>query len=330
MTDIKIDDLRDLCLKALTKTGISVEHADITIDHYLENECSGKTSHGMVRVLRIPSAINQYALPSHDIETLHDTGNIVAMDGHMNLGPVVGKAVLDKSIERAREHGISFVGANRYLGNSGSMAYYLRRLTEQGLIGFMSCNSESMVTAPAGTRRLIGTNPIGIGVPSAEGEDFIADFATSAIPYGKVLVAVEKSEKLPEGCLIDKDGNPSINPQDAFSDGAILPLADYRGFALGLFVEMMAIMLGGEVLHKEDFGKDGFFIIAMDPSKLSEGYAAQVGQVLKEIRGSAPAPGHDTVAIPGDRSARILKETMAKGTVNVADKTFEKLQALAA
>lgn len=329
MTEISIKELRDLCTTALGATGLSTKDVDITVDHYVENELSGKSSHGIVRILRIPSAIKQYALPSKKIETIIDKGNIVAMNGHMNLGPVLGKAVLEESIIRTKEHGISFVGANSYLGNSGSMAYYLRRLTKHGLIGFMSCNSESMVTAPSGIKRFIGTNPIGIGVPSDDGKDFIADFATSAIAYGKVLVAVDKNETLPEGCIIDNEGNPSINPQDAFKDGAILPLADYRGFALGLFVEMVSIMLGGEVLHTEDFGKDGFFIIAMDPSKLTDGYATHVGHVLKQIRGSTPASGHDNVSIPGDRSARILAQSLETGVVDVADKTLEKLRELA-
>jgi LDH2 family malate/lactate/ureidoglycolate dehydrogenase len=210
------------------------------------------------------------------------------------------------------------------------MAYYLKRLTKQGLIGFMSCNSESMVTAPAGIEPFIGTNPIGIGVPSEQGDDFIADFATSAIAYGKVLVAGAKDEALPEGCLVDKDGLPSTNPKDAYEEGAILPLADYRGFALGLFVEMISMMFGGKVLHRDPYGKDGFFIIAIDPSKLSDGYAAQVSTVLNHIRQSPPAPGHDSVSIPGDRSAAILAETLKRGTVDVADKTLQNIKELAA
>jgi len=329
MTEIKIQDLKELCTTALLKTGLSQEDTDITVDHYLENECMGKASHGMVRVLRIPSAIKQYALPSKSVESITDNGNILAMNGHMNLGPVVGKTVLDKSIERVKQHGISFVGANQYLGNSGSMAYYLRRLTEQGFIGIMSCNSESLVTAPAGIKPFIGTNPIGIGIPNNKGDDFIADFATSAIAYGKALVAQDKGEQLPEGCLIDEQGNPSTDPQDLFDGNAILPLADYRGFALGLFIEMIGLMFGADVIHKEDFGKDAIFIIAIDPSKLSDGYAAQVGSILTQIRNSPPAPGHDSVSIPGDRSAKTLEETLARGTVNVVDKTLEKLKELA-
>lgn len=329
MSDIEIQYLKELCHKALRKTGLSDEHVKIVTDHYLENEVSGKKSHGMVRVIQLAKTVEKLGVPNAAPKIVKDTGHIAIIEGNMNLGPVIGKQVADEAIARAQKHGIAFVGGSHYYGNTGSMAYYLRRLADNNLIGIMSCNSESMVAAPTGKDRLIGTNPIGLGVPSEDGNHFIADFATSAIAFGKVLVAVDKGETLPEGCIIDKDGNPSINPSDADKNGAILPLADYRGFALGLFVEMIGMMIGGDVIHNETNGKDGFFIIAIDPTKLNDTYTAQVTQVLNHIRNSAPAPGHNSVSVPGDRSAQTYKTAMQNGIVSVADKTLEKLEKLA-
>lgn len=329
MTEIAIKELKDLCTSALLKTGISQSHSDIVVDHYLQNELCGKTSHGLVRVVQIIGFIKKVGLPQKSPETIIDKGNIVVIDGQMNLGPVVGKIITDESIIRAKKHGLSFVGVNHYFGNTGSMAYYLRLLAKQNLIGFMSCNSESMVAAPAGKDRLIGTNPIGLGIPSKDGNHFIADFATSAIAYGKVLVAKDKGEELPQGCIIDKDGNPSMNPDDAATNGAILPLADYRGFALGLFVEMIGLLIGGDVIHNHAYGKDGLFIIAIDPSKLNDGYNEKVMGILNQIRASTPAPSHNNVSVPGDRSFFKLQLTLKSGVVKVTDKTLMKLRELA-
>lgn len=330
MSEIAIKDLRKLCFQAFTKTGLDDAHANIAIDHYLENEMSGKKSHGMVRVIQVCGAIRSMGLPERAPEIATNKGNIAVIDGHMNLGPVVGKMVTDESITRAKKHGLSFVGMNSYFGNTGSMAYYLRRLADENLIGLMSCSSECMVAAPSGKDRLLGTNPIGLCVPSEDGQHFIADFATSAIAYGKVLVAVDKGEKIPEGCIIDKDGNPSTKPEDAAKDGAILPLADYRGFALGLFVEMIGMMLGGEVLHNETYGKDGLFIIAIDPTQMEKDFVRKAATVLTQMRDSAPAPKHDHVSLPGDRSREALQQSLQTETVEVADKTLEKIRELAA
>ena len=90
-------------------------------------------------------------------------------------------------------------------------------------------------------------------------------------------------------------------------------------------------MLGGEVLHNETYGKDGLFIIAIDPNHAgAKNYATQVSNILNQMRNSAPAPGRDKVSIPGDRSLETLKETLERGTVDVADKTLEKIKELAA
>ncbi|NQZ13316.1 MAG: Ldh family oxidoreductase [Alphaproteobacteria bacterium] len=330
MSDIKIDDLRDLCERALTKKGVSQEHASIVVDHYLENELSGKTSHGMVRVVQVAGAIDDMALPDQAPSVESDTGNTLVINGNMNLGPVVGKRVMEESIKRAKEHGLSFVATKKYFGNTGSMAYYMRRLADQNLIGLMSCSSECMVAAPSGKDRLLGTNPIGLCVPSEDGNHFIADFATSAIAFGKILAGMDKGEPVPEGCIIDKDGNPSTNPKDAAKDGAILPLADYRGFALGLFVEMISMMVGGEVLHNQTYGKDGLFIIAIDPAKMRPDFVANAKAVLQQMRSSAPAPGHNHVSLPGDRSLQKLNASTERGTIDVADKTLANIKELAA
>jgi ureidoglycolate dehydrogenase (NAD+) len=331
MTEIAINDLRELCLKALTKTGLSKEHAQITVDHYLENECSGKKSHGMVRVVEAVGTITKKGIAKEEPTLIVDKQSMAVIDGKRNLGPVIGKMVIKEAVNRAKQHGITLVGGTNYIVNSGSMAYYLRLLASQNMIGIMSCNSVAMVAAPEGKERLLGTNPIGLGVPSEDGKHFIADFATSAIAYGKVMVAVDKGESLPEGRIIDKDGNPSTNPEDAKQDGAILPLADYRGFALGLFVELIAAMLGADALQEKLYGNDGLFVIAINPEHIgSASYTTRIQEILTRIRKSEPAPNHEKVSLPGDRSLAVLHQTLKKGVVDVTDKTLTNIKELAA
>ena len=329
MSKINIKELEELCLKALINAGLNDHDAHVTVHHYLENELSGKTSHGMVRIVQAAAFIQEVGTPTTKPTLSLDNGNIATIDGQMNIAPVIGKMVLEESIARAQKHGIAFVGGKNYFGNTGSMAYYLNRLADKGLVSFISCNSVAVVAAPKGKDALIGTNPIGLAIPSDDGQHFISDFATSAIAYGKVLVAMDKNHPLPEGCIIDKDGNPSTNPEDAFPNGAILPLADYRGFSLGLFVEMLALLMGADVIKDELHGKDAIFMITIDPKSLNNaGYANKVESILNQIRQSAPAPDNTSVSIPGDRSQKTLEQNLEAGVVNIADKTLEKLREL--
>lgn len=328
MSEIAIPELRRICLEALTKTGLSAEDAAMTADHYMENELSGKTSHGMVRVIEAIKALNEWGPPPRPPEIIKDTGSMAVIESHHAPGPVAGQYAVQLAIVRAKEHGIALIGARNYIANSGAMAYYLRLLVDENLIALVTCNSESMVCPPGGIKPLVGTNPIGLGVPGKNGRHFIADFATSAIAYGKILVMQEKGEALPEGVLIDAQGNPSTHPDDAFN-GAIKPLADYRGFSLALMTELLAGPLIGAMACKREPGTDGLIIIAIDPAHLGHAdYGTLAGPLLDQIRASAAAPGQDGVTLPGDRSTETLAKTLARGTVDVADKTLDRLQKL--
>lgn len=332
MTRIAINDLRDLCLKALQNAGVSEEHAIITVDHYLENELSGKTSHGMVRVVEAVHYIKKMGLPEKDIEFVQDNGTIAVLEANYNLGTVAALKCMEKCIDRTKKHGLSFVGVRNYFASTGSMAYFLRRFAEQNLIAIIGCNSVGLVAAPAGKDRILGTNPLGMAFPSADGNHFIGDIATSAIALGKVMVIKDKGEQVPEGKLIDGEGNPSTNPDHAFfgTEGAILPMENYHGFSLALMITLLGgTLLGAKDIKMDIYDSDGFFMMGLDPKAFGlDDAPSSIQKTLNEIRTGAPAPGHDHVSIPGDRSAAILKQTLESGVVDVADKTLQDIQDL--
>lgn len=334
MTEIKIKQLRDLCTTALLKTGLSQQDVDITVDHYLENECMGKASHGMVRVIEAIHYAHEMGLPSEEgIKSIVDNGAIAVLDATQQLGTVAAKACMESCIERTKKHGISCVGVRNYYASTGSMAYYLRQFVEQDLIAIMGCNSVALVAPPAGKEAVVGTNPLGMGFPSADGNHFIGDIATSAIALGKVMVMKDKGQEVPEGKLIDPEGNPSTNPDHAFfgQEGAILPLENYHGFSIALMITLMGgTLLGAKDYKSGIYDSDGFFMIGLNPKSFGQNdLSTTIQNTLNQIRNSPPAPGHESVSIPGDRSASTLKETLERGTVHVADKTLEKIKELA-
>jgi LDH2 family malate/lactate/ureidoglycolate dehydrogenase len=329
MTEIAIKDLETLCVKALSKTGLSDDHVRITVEHYLENELSGKSSHGMVRVVEAIQHLNKRGAPKQGIKTVHQHGAIEILEADGHIGCVAAHKAMTTCIENTKKHGLAFIGVRNYFASTGSMAFYVRRFVENGLIALIGCNSVALVAPPKGKERILGTNPLGMGFPSADGNHFIGDIATSAIAYGKIMVMKDEGKKVPDGNLIDKDGNPSNEPEDAF-DGAILPLAEYHGFSLALTICLLGgSLLGAKDLKKDIFDSDGFFMVGLDPKafgqdQIPEHYAT----TLNQIRNSAPAPGHKNVTIPGDRSRQTLHDTLEKGSVIIASKTLQKLQEL--
>lgn len=310
--------------------GLRESDAKIATDHFLENELSGKTSHGMVRVVEAAKVYKKFDGGQEDPAIETDTGSMVLLDGKRLVGVVAGHAAMLEAIKRAKQHGIAFVGVHNHIANSGSMAYYLRRLAKAGLIAIMGTNSVAMVAPPGGKERKLGTNPVGIAIPDENGEGVIADFGTSAMVYGKMLVAKDKGEPIPEGALIDKDGNPSTNIEDAY-DGAMLPLAGYKGFALGLMVELLAgPLINAKAVKQDLYDNDGLFIIAIDPTKMGhKNYISSVTEALQRVKDTPPADENGAITLPGERSGEILQKNREIGEIDVADKTLDDLHKLA-
>lgn len=331
MAIISTEELENLCMAALTKTGLNENDARITVDHFLENEMSGKASHGMVRVIEAIETIKKHGLHRQKPETEHDAGSLVRINANGILGTVAGYQATQEAVKRAKDHGIAMVGIRNYIASNGSMAYYLRQIAKEGLVALMGCNSVALVSPPAGRERMIGTNPIGICIPGGNEEDFIADLATSAYAYGKIMVHKDKSEPIPKGVLINKAGHPSTDPKDAYN-GAILPLSGYKGFSLGFMVELMAgPLIGAKAIKKDLYDNDGLFIIAIDPKAMGNtAFYEEVLEALEGIKSSATAPGHDHIPLPGERSAQTLQKNTAAGELNVADQTLEKIRKMAA
>lgn len=329
MTTISITELDELCMSALIAAGIREADARQCVDHYLENELCGKASHGMVRVVEAVKAVKKYGVPSNDPSIENDKGNMVVLNANRQLAPVACNAALSLAIERAKEHGLALVGVRDYIASSGSMAYYLRRLAQNDLIAIMGCNSVALVAPPGGKARRVGTNPVGIAIPS-DNNQMIADFGTGAIAYGKIMVMKDKGENVPEGVMIDADGNPSTNPKDAY-DGAILPMQNYKGFALGLMVELLAGPLIGATAIKQDlYDNDGLFMIVIDASYMEhKNYKSAISNALQEVKDTPLTDEYEVINLPGERSQAILDKHRKTGTIDVADKTLNDLRDLA-
>ena len=115
---------------------------------------------------------------------------------------------------------------------------------EAGMIGMMTADSgrSAKSVAPFGGREArLGTNPICIAMPSDLDGPFFIDMATSAVAAGKLAVATARNVPIPEGWLLDKDGNQTTDPGALRQGGVMLPLGGpegHKGYGLSATVEI--------------------------------------------------------------------------------------------
>lgn len=213
-------------------------------------------------------------------------GAVRLLDATGLPGPLALAAAVRQAGGLARALGIGAVGA-RHAGGTGRVGAYLRDLADDGLIGLVLAHSGPRVAPFGGSAAVVGTNPLALTVPRAEGA-VVVDAATSAITLAELHRHRADGTPLPVGAAVDKAGVPTRAGDAA---ATLLP-AGLLGSLLGLVVESLAGALLGA---REDPPGRGVLVIAFDP--IAFGTPDLADQVERLSGQWAEAGGH----VPGSR-----------------------------
>jgi LDH2 family malate/lactate/ureidoglycolate dehydrogenase len=327
MTAVSLSEARIRAHELLLQAHVPADYARIIEDHYLGNEVLGKSSHGVVRLPGVLKGIHRDG-PGGAMRAAETSGQSKVFDANCLPGVVAVTLATESMITHLQgsEDSILAAGVTNYQQGTGVLGRYVFALAEAGYIGIAMANSWALVAPPGGREPMIGTNPIAAALPT-EGDPLVVDVSTSATSYGAILVNRANDEPVPAGVVLDAEGRPSREPDDA-DDGAMLALGDHKGFGLGLIVELMAgALIGAESGPARKFGrKDGTLLIAIRPNSFgSSTFAAHVSALCKTISDSAPRAGSDNVRTPGI-NYRLLREPIAwPDTVDVPDAAWQQL-----
>ena len=338
MPTIPADRLTHIAAELLVGSGASPEEAEIISRHSIGANLAGHDSHG---IIQIPTYIDRvrrgHIVPGAEFEIVKDTPTTTVVDGHWGFGYVVSERLMNMTIEKARQNSVAAATVFRQ-SHVGRVADYPIMAAKQGMIGIMTADSgrSSKSVVPFGGREpRLGTNPICIAMPSnLEGVMFI-DMATSAVAAGKLGVAVARGYDIPEGWILDKDGNQTTNPNDLRDGGAILPLGGpegHKGYGLSVMVEILSGVLTGLGFGHDPSGRhnDGCFMAAFDVAAFRdpEEFKAEVTEFAQYLKGTPTASGFDEVFYPGELEHKREQQLLAEG-IYVEDATWSRLKTLA-
>ena len=127
----------------------------------------------------------------------------------------------------------------------GTLSSQVEKLAMQGLIGIMVANTPAAIAPWGGNRPLYGTNPIAFAAPRTGQDPLVIDLSLSVVARGKVMNAKKTGQFIPEGWALDKDGQPTTDPNAALDGGTMVPIGEAKGTALALMVEILAASLTG-------------------------------------------------------------------------------------
>lgn len=320
---IKISELQNLVTKAINKK-YDQEYSSRMAELVMFGELSGRVSHGLVRLLVGGSIISQN--PTGKAEITRFTKLSSMIEGNGNPGMLVGSLACDEVIRIAKENDFGIVGTRGSHTSSGALTYYLEKIAKENLIGIVMAESPTSTPPDGGIEPLFGTNPIAFGIP-ANPRPLIFDMGTTAITFGELLNAKALGKTIPEGVALDKEGNPTTDPEKAM-EGATLPFdRSYKGAGLCMIVEILA----GTLPHScyagidEDKGWGNLFL-AFSPKLLGdvEEFKNRMEKMIEKIRNSKTRDG-SKVRIVGEKTLDTRDKNIKLGEIEIADKVYELL-----
>jgi (2R)-3-sulfolactate dehydrogenase (NADP+) len=206
------------------------------------------------------------------------------------------------------------------------LGYHTRCLAEQGLVGIGFTNAPASIAPLGGIKAVVGTNPFSIAVPVDGKVKLIVDQSASVIAKSEISVRAKTNEPIPEGWAYGPDGKFTTDANEALK-GTMAPSGGYKGFGVGLLVEIMAACLGGGNLGTQasSFANDvggppatGQFFMAFNPSMFNKNFNTQINQLLNSIEEQEGA------RIPG--SSRISNfDKNKEAAINIKDTLFETI-----
>lgn len=316
---------KNLFAAAGTPQHIAEDVAEILIKANL----AGHDSHG---VLRIPSYLdgieNGAIRPAAEPNVLRETENTLHIDGENGFGHYTARYAIRRATEKAKSGRTCFTTLTR-TGHIGRVGEYAQEAAEAGYIGIITVGGGAKgggrILPFGGVEGALGTNPIAIGVPTGDDSPFLLDFATSMIANGKTYVADSEQRDLPEGCVVDKHGNPTVKTAEYRDGGHLLAFGRHKGYALSLFVCLLGGLGGTFNLDAGQMG--GLYMQVIDVNAFTplEAYQKGVRAFLDAIKATPPAPGFDEVLVPGDFEANTRAHRLANG-IDVPDKIYQQLR----
>ena len=222
----------------------------------------------------------------------------------------------------------------RNCGHLGRLGDWAEMAADAGQVSlhFLNTSGAQRVAPFGGSDRRLSTNPLAIGVPVAGGDPAILDVTTSTVAEGKLMVAVNKGEKVPEGWIVDKDGKPTVEPRDFYAGGALLTIGAHKGSGLSIVTDLLAgaITTGKSSDPDDTVLRNNMLSIFIAPAVYDANGSVlhEAARFIEYVKASPPLKPGEPVKAPGDVERATRKQRLTNG-IPIDDTTRADLVAAA-
>jgi LDH2 family malate/lactate/ureidoglycolate dehydrogenase len=338
-------DLRGLVADIFAALGVPRADAQIVASVLVTADLRGIESHGVGRVrLYVKDIRNGVINPDTAVKVVRDSASIAVCDGGNGLGQVAAHRAMEMCIEKAQATGCASV-AVRGSNHFGIAGYYAMMALPHDLIGLSLTNSSPVTVPTYASRAVIGSNPIAVAVPAATERPFVLDMATSVVPLGKMEVTMRAGEHIPLGWGVDREGEPTTDPAEAYWHGGLMPLGGtpemrgYKGYGLALVVDILSAVLSGasfasQIIPWQNVRTDAanighfFSVWRVDAFMPLDEFKARMDELIRLMREAPKVKGQERIFIPGEKEFE-MADRRRKAGIPVHPKVVGTLREIA-
>jgi (2R)-3-sulfolactate dehydrogenase (NADP+) len=307
---------------ALEKAGANSKMAEAAARHLVRAEEQGLPTHGMSRVPFYCGMLRRGRADGAAQPVMKaERAGACLIDNRDGLPYVSVEWAVQEAMQRARRNGIGFAGITNS-AHVGVLGIHLLPVAAANLVGFAFTNSPAAIPAWGGKKPLFGTDPVAGAFPRKNAPPVVVDLAMTTVVRGRIMMAMKKGERIPEGWALDRHGKPTTDPKEAIEHGSLFPMGGAKGAMLALVFELICAALTGAAIGPE---ADSFFaeegnkprigqaFIVIDPSALAgmDRYFERVEAVVSAMLSD------EGVRLPGAR--RFAAEQASQGGIDVPD-----------
>jgi LDH2 family malate/lactate/ureidoglycolate dehydrogenase len=329
--------LREVVAAIFERGGVPGEDARFVAETLVQAELWGHGSHGVLRVGWYHARLRSGAMKVRTApRTVIDAGAVAVIDGDDGIGQVIARHALDEAVRRAKQHGIAAV-AVRNSNHFGTCMYYTRRGALQGCVTLLTTNAGPNLPPWGGLKKMLGTNPWSVAAPAGRFPPMLMDVATSGVARGKIYLAQQRGEPIPDTWALDANGQPTTDPKAAL-EGFVLPMAGHKGYAIAMAIDVLSGVLSGSGFLDDVHGpydavnrsRAGHLLVALDIEAFQPRaeFDRRMESYIERLKAVPVAAGHEGVFYPGEREA-ISDVRLRQEGLTLPEETLANLQELA-
>ncbi|MEO6015505.1 MAG: Ldh family oxidoreductase [Devosia sp.] len=331
-TRIPYDELVALLDAIFRRHGCSDHVAALLATNMAGAERDGAHSHGIFRIRGNLGSLDSGWLDGKAVPVLEDVApGMLRADGRNGFSLPVLAMAAEPLMAKARASGIALLTV-RKAHHFSAVWPDIEPFAREGFLALAMVNSMASVVPHGGHRKVYGTNPMGFAAPRDGSDPLVFDQASSAMANGDVQIARREGRQLPPGTGVDRDGNPTTDPNAVLDGGALLPFGGHKGSSIGMMMEIMgAALAGSDYSFEIDWSKHpgaatphgGQTYIVIDPKRGAvNDFADRLEVLIDEIHAAGQS------RLPADRRYANRVASMRDG-IAIEDDALADIRRLA-